>query len=89
MDPRAPEEHDAAAAIDAELEFHFAEVVEGLMEQGWSEVAARTEAHRRFGDRVRYRQTARTRMSLGARSWRMAARTQSSASFQPVRVLGP
>jgi hypothetical protein len=56
MDLRASEEHDAAAAIDAELEFHFAEVIEGLMECGWSEVAARQEAHRRFGDRVRYRQ---------------------------------
>ena len=56
MEPRAPEKHDAAAAIDAELEFHFAEVVEGLMERGWSEVAARKEAQRRFGDRVCYRE---------------------------------
>ena len=66
MDPRASEEHDAAAAIDAELEFHFAEVVEGLMEHGWAEVAARTEAHRRFGDRVRYRQSL---VRLGRQRW--------------------
>ena len=56
MDSRAPDNHDAAAAVDTELEFHFAEVVEALMERGWSEAAARKEAHRRFGDRGRYRE---------------------------------
>jgi predicted permease len=55
MERRAPDEPDPEAAIDAELEFHFAEVVEGLIERGWSEDAAREEAQRRFGDRVRYR----------------------------------
>jgi putative ABC transport system permease protein len=55
MERRAPEEQDAEAAIDAELDFHFAEVVAGLMERGWSEADARKEAQRRFGDRVWYR----------------------------------
>jgi putative ABC transport system permease protein len=69
MDPRAPEKHDVAAAVDAELEFHFAEVVEGLMERGWSEAAARKEAHRRFGDRVRYRDDL-VRLDRPRRQWR-------------------
>ena len=67
MDPRAPQELDAA--IDAELEFHFAEVVEGLMERGWSEAAARKEAQRRFGDRVRYREDL-VRLGRPRRQWR-------------------
>jgi putative ABC transport system permease protein len=37
-------------ALDAELEFHFTETVEGLVEQGWSPARARGEAARRFGD---------------------------------------
>jgi putative ABC transport system permease protein len=57
MDSRLREQDDAAAAVDAELEFHFAEVVEGLVERGWSESEARQEAVRRFGDRVRYRES--------------------------------
>jgi putative ABC transport system permease protein len=56
MDSRLPEKDDVSAAVDAELEFHFAEVVDGLIERGWSEGAARQEALRRFGDRVRYRE---------------------------------
>ena len=67
MDPRALQELDAA--IDAELEFHFAEVVEGLMERGWSEAAARKEAQRRFGDRVRYREDL-VRLGRPRRQWR-------------------
>ena len=58
-----------AAAVDAELEFHFAEVVEALMERGWSEAAARKEAHRRFGDRVRYREDL-VRLGRQRRQWR-------------------
>ena len=54
MDPREPLAPEAEA-IDAELEFHFAETVEALIERGWEESAARIEAERRFGDRVRYR----------------------------------
>jgi hypothetical protein len=57
MDSRLREKEDAAAAVDAELEFHFAEVVEGLVKRGWLEGAARQEALRRFGDRVCYRET--------------------------------
>jgi putative ABC transport system permease protein len=54
MDPREPLSPEAEA-IDAELEFHFAETVEALIERGWEESAARIEAERRFGDRVRCR----------------------------------
>jgi putative ABC transport system permease protein len=54
MDRREPLPRDAEA-IDAELEFHLAETVEGLVERGWEESAARLEAERRFGDRIRYR----------------------------------
>ena len=54
MDPRERLE-PKTDAIDAELEFHFAEMVEALMERGWPESAARVEAERRFGDRVCYR----------------------------------
>ena len=43
------------AAIDDELEFHFAETVESLVRHGWTEEAARREAERRFGDLARYR----------------------------------
>ena len=43
------------AAIDDELEFHFAETVESLVRHGWAEEAARREAERRFGDLARYR----------------------------------
>jgi predicted permease len=41
--------------LDAEVEFHFAETVEALVAQGWSEAAAKAEAERRFGNRRRYR----------------------------------
>jgi putative ABC transport system permease protein len=40
--------------IDVELEFHFAETVETLVAQGWTEAAATAEAKRRFGNRHRY-----------------------------------
>jgi putative ABC transport system permease protein len=40
--------------ISAELEFHFAETVDALVGQGWTEEAARVEAERRFGNRERY-----------------------------------
>lgn len=43
--------------LDTELDFHFAETVEGLVAKGWSETAARGEAERRFGSRSRYRQS--------------------------------
>jgi putative ABC transport system permease protein len=47
----------AAAPIEDELEFHFAEAVEALVTRGWSEAAARAEVERRFGDLGRYRRT--------------------------------
>jgi putative ABC transport system permease protein len=50
----------ASDAIDAELEFHFAETVDALVEQGWPEAAAVAEAERRFGDRGRYRRDLET-----------------------------
>lgn len=40
--------------IDAELEFHFAEAVDALVDQGFSERVARAEVERRFGDRHKY-----------------------------------
>jgi hypothetical protein len=40
--------------IDAELEFHFAEAVDALVERGLTERAARAEVERRFGDRQSY-----------------------------------
>ena len=40
--------------IEAELEFHFAEAVDALVEQGWTERAARAEVARRFGAREKY-----------------------------------
>jgi predicted permease len=54
MDPHKPSDPDAQA-IDAELEFHFSETVEALIERGWPETDARAEAERRFGNRERYR----------------------------------
>ncbi|HEX7779264.1 MAG TPA: ABC transporter permease, partial [Vicinamibacterales bacterium] len=69
MTPRPLEDSDARAAIDAELEFHFTEVVDGLMERGWSEAAARAEARRRFGDRARYREHL-VRLGRPTRPWR-------------------
>ncbi|HET9371461.1 MAG TPA: ABC transporter permease [Vicinamibacterales bacterium] len=41
--------------VDAEIEFHLAEVADGLVASGWTREAAEAEARRRFGDRVRYR----------------------------------
>jgi putative ABC transport system permease protein len=54
MDPQQPP-GSKREAIDAELEFHFAEMVDALIEDGWTEADARAEAVRRFGDRDRYR----------------------------------
>ena len=54
MDPHKPSDPDAEV-IDAELEFHFSETVEALIERGWPETVARAEAKRRFGNRERYR----------------------------------
>jgi putative ABC transport system permease protein len=53
MDRRESSE-PTADPIAAELEFHFAEVVDALTAQGWPPSAARAEAERRFGDRRRY-----------------------------------
>jgi putative ABC transport system permease protein len=69
MDPGASDPRDTASAIDAELEFHFAEVVEALMERGWSEADAREEAQRRFGDRIRYREDL-ARLGRQTQTWR-------------------
>ena len=46
---------DVSEEVRAELEFHFEEAVEALVEQGWSESEAREEAGRRFGNVARYR----------------------------------
>ncbi|MGH8135636.1 MAG: permease prefix domain 1-containing protein, partial [Steroidobacteraceae bacterium] len=54
MDPH-PSQEPATDAIDAELEFHFAEMVDALVERGWTAAHALAEAERRFGDRGRYR----------------------------------
>ena len=51
MEPRQPDD-----AVDAELEFHFAEAMDALVEQGWTPEAARLEIERRFGDRAHYRE---------------------------------
>ena len=40
--------------VDVELAFHFAETVDSLVAQGWTEADARLEAERRFGDRRRH-----------------------------------
>ena len=37
--------------VEDELAFHFAETIEGLIDQGWPPARARAEAERRFGDR--------------------------------------
>jgi putative ABC transport system permease protein len=66
VDSREPVEPRVDGTIDAELEFHFAETVESLVERGWSESAARVEAARRFGDRARYR---RDLEKIGRRRW--------------------
>ena len=60
--------------VDAELEFHFAETIEALIDSGWSPAQARAEAERRFGDRRRHqrdlqdirrsRERRRTRLSM-------------------------
>lgn len=42
--------------LEAELEHHFAETVEALIERGWTDADARAEAERRFGDQRTYRQ---------------------------------
>lgn len=54
MNSREPREPSDDDPIDAELDFHFTETVDSLVEQGWSESAARAEANRRFGNRARY-----------------------------------
>jgi putative ABC transport system permease protein len=41
--------------VDDELEFHFAETIEGLIDRGWPPARARAEAERRFGDRRRHK----------------------------------
>ena len=51
MEPRQPDD-----VVDAELEFHFAEAMDALVEQGWTPEAARLEVERRFGDRAHYRE---------------------------------
>jgi putative ABC transport system permease protein len=51
--PRSPS--DDVKDIDDELEFHFAETVEGLIQRGWTLEAAGAETERRFGNRARYR----------------------------------
>ena len=41
MESRQPDD-----AVDAELEFHFAEAMDALVEQGWTPEAARLEVER-------------------------------------------
>ena len=41
--------------VDDELEFHFIETIENLIDKGWPPARARAEAERRFGDRRRHR----------------------------------
>ena len=40
--------------VDDELEFHFAETIDALIDEGWPPARARAEAERRFGDRRRH-----------------------------------
>jgi putative ABC transport system permease protein len=54
MERRRPEGPEPDL-IDAELQFHSAETVDALMDEGWAEPDARAEAERRFGNRDRYR----------------------------------
>jgi predicted permease len=64
MNSREPSEPSDDRPIDAELDFHFTETVDSLVEQGWPESAARAEANRRFGNRARY-QRALEKMRTG------------------------
>jgi hypothetical protein len=75
VDSRKPLEPRADDSIDAELEFHFAETIESLVERGWSEPAARIEAERRFGDRSRYR---RDLEKIGRTRWWRGTRTNKT-----------
>ena len=92
MDPREPldrSNRDAqvdrhAQAIDAELEFHFAETVEALRQRGWPEAAARAEAGRRFGNHARYRR----RLQRIGRQGRRRRTLMKSLRAVP-RLLGP
>ena len=68
MEPR-----ESDYCIDAELEFHFAEAVDALVEQGWTPDAARLEVERRFGDRARYRRRLQDIGQLANRRHRRAA----------------
>ena len=72
-------------AIDAELEFHFAETVAALMARGWPEAAARIEAERRFGDRGRYR---RALEKIGRRG-RQRRLSMSDVRSSAWKVFGP
>jgi putative ABC transport system permease protein len=82
MDSQLREKENASAAVDAELEFHFAEVVDALIERGWSEGAARLEAQRRFGDRGRYRENLlKLNRQRGNWRWRMSGVVGSMGSL--------
>jgi predicted permease len=48
---------DPRRELDAELDFHFAETIDALVDQGWPPAQARAEAERRFGNRRRHRRT--------------------------------
>jgi putative ABC transport system permease protein len=71
-------------SIDAEVEFHFAEVIDALMAQGWSEDAARAEAERRFGDRVRYGHELE-RISRRSRRRKSSMRDAMSSAIRALR----
>jgi putative ABC transport system permease protein len=93
MDSREPVEPRADDALDAELEFHFAETVESLVEQGWSQTAARIEAERRFGNRARYRKDlekiGRTRqgrrLAMNDVTWRTLRLVRPEALLRDIR----
>jgi hypothetical protein len=65
---RPPPDRD----VDAELEFHFDQTIDTLVDQGWSPPQARAEAERRFGDRHRYQ---RDLVQIGRANVRKRRRT--------------
>ncbi len=77
MEPRQPDD-----AVDAELEFHFAEAMDALVEQGWTPEAARLEIERRFGDRAHYREQLHGISQLKQRRNRRAAMVAMVAMWQ-------
>lgn len=61
------------ASVEWEIEHHMAELVDRLIDEGWSQDDALEEAGRRFGDPSRYRSSMRRAHQAGATRRRLSA----------------